>query len=161
MNTHDGNDAPDIEDAIARMSRMMRRLQGGGQHHFPGGHRLLEIVIEEDGIRASLLAQRLNIRPSSLTDALNRMELHGLIERRRDEADSRVTRVHITEAGFNKFEERKKGHVEWSKTLNACISREEAEQFCAVAAKIIAFLEDQPAAEEPHGGRCKKGRGHE
>lgn len=161
MKTHGENDAPDIEDAIARMSRMMRRLQGGGQHHFPGGHRLLEILIEEDGIRASTLAHRLDIRPSSLTDALNRMEQHGLIERRRDEDDSRVTRVHITETGYLKFQERKKGHVEWSKTLNACISREEAEQFCAVAAKIIAFLEAQPAARGSHGGRCEKGRGHE
>jgi len=161
MNTLHADDEPDIEEAIARLSRMMRRLQGGASHHFPGGQRLLEIVLADDGIRASELAQRLNIRPSSLTDALNRMEHHGLIERRRDEEDSRVTRVHVTEKGMQRFQEHKPPHEAWSKTLNGCITQQEKEQFCALSEKIIAFLEQQPGGEQFYDDRHKRSRGGE
>lgn len=161
MDKHDTIDAPDIEEEIARLSRMMRRQKGGGALHLGGGKRLLEIVIAEDGIRASSLAQRLNIRPSSLTDALNRMEVHGLIERRHDEEDSRVTCVHATEKGVRKFEDHKNEHDAWSAALSGCITREEKEQFFAISEKIIKFFENQPQDDRPHGDRHRQCKEHE
>ncbi|MEA4908544.1 MAG: MarR family transcriptional regulator [Chloroflexi bacterium] len=53
----------------------------------------------QDGITQSELAERMEVRPATLTNMLQRMEAAGFITRCRDQADSRVSRVYLTQAG--------------------------------------------------------------
>lgn len=54
---------------------------------------------EQDGITQSEMAEGLCIQPATVTKMLDRMEKSGLVERRRDTADQRVSRVYLTEGG--------------------------------------------------------------
>ena len=39
------------------------------------------------------------MRPATITNSLQRLERHGLVKRRPDADDARISRVHLTEAG--------------------------------------------------------------
>jgi DNA-binding MarR family transcriptional regulator len=57
------------------------------------------VLWENEGIMHSELAARSGVQPATITNAIKRMEKAGLVERRRDTEDERVSRVYLTEAG--------------------------------------------------------------
>jgi len=59
---------------------------------------LLQLWIEE-AIPQSQLAASMEVEPPTATKMLQRMERAGLIERRTDPTDARVSRVYLTERG--------------------------------------------------------------
>jgi DNA-binding MarR family transcriptional regulator len=59
---------------------------------------LLQLWIEE-GIPQSQLAASMDVEPPTATKMLQRMERAGLIERRPDPEDARVSRVYLTARG--------------------------------------------------------------
>lgn len=59
---------------------------------------LLQLWIE-DGIPQSQLAACMGVEPPTATKMLQRMERAGLIERRPDSEDARISRVYLTERG--------------------------------------------------------------
>lgn len=93
---------------LARTSRAHHNL---ASRTFPqlGLHRgqvpvLLELT-ETDGITQSELVERLEVTPATLTNLLNRMEESGFILRQRDPADTRVSRVYLSEKGLSTAEQ--------------------------------------------------------
>ncbi len=60
---------------------------------------ILHILSEEDGITQKVLAQKMHIRPQSLTGVLEKLEDKGLIRRQRSETDKREQNVFITDEG--------------------------------------------------------------
>jgi len=57
------------------------------------------VLWEEDGASVKELGQRLSLDSGTLTPLLKRVEAAGLVARRRDPADERVVRVHLTAKG--------------------------------------------------------------
>lgn len=76
---------------------MMGLLAGGGAH--PGQVFCLRVIAGHDGITQRDLAEELHIARPTVTKMLQGMERAGLIERRSDERDQRLTRVFLTERG--------------------------------------------------------------
>jgi DNA-binding MarR family transcriptional regulator len=66
---------------------------------YRGQHFILHVLWENEGITHSELAERSCVQPATITNALKRMEKAGLVERRSDEKDQRVSRVYLTDAG--------------------------------------------------------------
>jgi len=62
---------------------------------------VLHTLWVEEGITHSELAERLKIRPATVTNMLKRMEKAGLVERRQDTKDQRVSRAYLTGAGLD------------------------------------------------------------
>ena len=60
---------------------------------------VLRALWEEEGRAHSELAERLDVRPATITKMIQRMERAGFVERRPDPDDERVSRVYLTEAG--------------------------------------------------------------
>ena len=60
---------------------------------------LLAVLWESEGITHSELARRMHVSPATVTNMIKRMEKSGLLERRPDPADQRVSHVHLTDAG--------------------------------------------------------------
>lgn len=81
-----------------------RRLMdvGSCQKSAPTQQLVLDILAEEDGVTSGVLAEILDMRPSSVTEILNKLESRGEIERREDEQDKRIKRIYITEVGREK-----------------------------------------------------------
>jgi DNA-binding MarR family transcriptional regulator len=66
---------------------------------FPGQPPLLMRLAKKDGQIQKELADKLNIKPATLTVMINRMQKAGLVERKPDPRDHRVSRVYLTEKG--------------------------------------------------------------
>jgi DNA-binding MarR family transcriptional regulator len=66
---------------------------------YRGQHFILHVLWENEGLMHSELAARSCVQPATITNALQRMEKAGLVERRPDEEDQRVSRVYLTDAG--------------------------------------------------------------
>lgn len=66
---------------------------------YPGQPPLLFTLNKEDGQSQKELAEKLNVRPSTMTVMLKRMEKGNLVKRMQDLDDQRISRVYITEVG--------------------------------------------------------------
>jgi DNA-binding MarR family transcriptional regulator len=60
---------------------------------------VLLVLWEADGARVSALGERLQLDSATLTPLLKRLEVAGLVERRRSAADERVVEVFLTASG--------------------------------------------------------------
>ena len=52
-----------------------------------------------EGITQTELAERLLLRPATVTNTLQRLEREGMVERRSDIEDQRMSRVYVTDKG--------------------------------------------------------------
>lgn len=147
----------DLIAAIARLSRMMRRHPVEKDSLSRMSFRVLRTVQENDGIRATELAELTEVRPASITEALKRLERDGYVTREKDTADSRVKRVFITEKARARFKEHTCNHRAENARLLSCLTEEEADMFLMVCGKLCAFLEqDSPSASHREGRHHKQ-----
>lgn len=81
----------------------LRRARGSALMEEIGIHRgqphVLACLWEREGLTHSELAEQLYVRPATITNTLKRMEKQGLLQRRPDPDDQRVSRVFLTDAG--------------------------------------------------------------
>src|ERR1700691_2459701 len=85
-------------------TRLMGAYFGGTVHAAgvrmsPAGLGVLRTLLENDGLKASEVAARGGSSPGTLTAVVNTLEREGYVERRPDETDRRVVRLHVTDSG--------------------------------------------------------------
>ena len=66
---------------------------------YAGQEMFLHNLWEQDGLTQSQLVEQLCVQPATISKMLDRMEKGGLVVRRPDAEDSRVSRVFLTEQG--------------------------------------------------------------
>ena len=66
---------------------------------YRGQNFVLTALAEQEGLAQSELAEKLLVRPPTISNSLERMETAGWIVRRPDPDDRRVSRVYLTDAG--------------------------------------------------------------
>ncbi len=76
---------------------MTQALADRGIHH--GQAMCLRLLIANEGITQRDLARALHVAPPTVTKMLHSMEKAGLVRRRPDAEDARLTRVELTGAG--------------------------------------------------------------
>jgi DNA-binding MarR family transcriptional regulator len=81
----------------AHRSRAEARFNELGLH--VGQEWVLFRLWEEEGLTQSQLVNSLHVEPPTITKTLDRLEKAGLVERRQDPDDARVSRVHLTSTG--------------------------------------------------------------
>ena len=147
-----------VFDRLHKISRMLRRANGGGRGRGRSADKLLQILLKQDGITAGELAEILDIRPSSLTEQIARLEHHGLVERRRSEIDSRMVQVFITPKGREETQRLIAWKNKEQAALVTCFTPEEEAQFIMLCDKLIAHLQQQNLQHHAHHHHHK---GHE
>ena len=105
-----------IETLRRHRRLMMQALADRGIH--PGQAMCLRLLIANDGITQRDLAKAMHIAPPTLTKMLHSMETAGLVRRRPDADDARLTRVELTAAGRA---EEKEMHAAAAEYVNATI----------------------------------------
>jgi len=65
----------------------------------PAGLGVLRVLLAADGLKSSEVAARGMSSPGALTSVVDGLVREGYVERRRDDADRRVVRLHVTEKG--------------------------------------------------------------
>ena len=85
----------DLSHLIFQKSYNVMQEQG----IYPGQIPFFKILSEQDGLSQREIAEALRISPPSVTVSIKRMEKNGLVERKPDEKDQRITRIYLTEKG--------------------------------------------------------------
>jgi DNA-binding MarR family transcriptional regulator len=67
--------------------------------------RVLFLVREHEGASAGMLAESLNVTPSTLTRIMDRLVRNHLVQRRLDDGDRRLVRHHLTPSGVDMVSE--------------------------------------------------------
>jgi DNA-binding MarR family transcriptional regulator len=114
----------------------------------------LQVLAHRSGISQSDLAELLHVSRPAVSTMLHRMESAGMIERRADEADSRVTRVYLTDEGRGLSA---RMHESFAEVLNTSIGwmpetdkREFARILTAINGHVAALLDERGVAGWTH-----------
>ena len=133
-----------IDAAFRRAFHTVAEQQGESFSSESGrGHgKILRALDHNDGMTQKDLAERLGIRPQSLTDALLRLEQQGAIVRTRSERDKREQLVHITEAGRSRARHVAELHQKAAQLVLSELAEEEKQQLSTLLERIIASCEE-------------------
>ena len=66
---------------------------------YRGQHSILRALWKQDGLTHTELSRHSHVRPATITKTIQRMEKAGLVERKRDAEDQRISRVYLTKVG--------------------------------------------------------------
>ena len=97
---------------------------------------LLRALAENEGSTQGQLAGLLHLTPATVTRMLQRMEHAGLLERRPDAGDQRVTRVYLTTMGRDLLDGVHERARQVSEEMLAGFSSEEREQLAGYLARM-------------------------
>jgi len=93
-------------DGISSLLGALCRFQHARMHGllhalgiYRGQYGVLRALWQEDGLTQTELTERGHVRAATVSKTTQRMEKAGLVARRRDAADQRISRVYLTERG--------------------------------------------------------------
>ena len=132
----------DVIGSAMKLMRTLRRKENPAKHESRGAGKLLRILQENNGMSSRELADRMGIRPASLTEMLNRLEADGILTRQPDPADQRRNRIFIQEKGDALLKKMKAVRQMERERINHSLTLEEQEQFVALCGKLTKSLED-------------------
>ncbi|MEG1583887.1 MAG: MarR family transcriptional regulator [Anaerovorax sp.] len=140
----------EVLDAIQRLGRNIKRYStnSNGDAHGRGQGKTLRLIAQNQGIRANELAKLLDIRPSSLTQKLDKLEADGNIARVRDRRDARVVKLYLTEEGERTLAFRQKEREKITKDFSDCLSKEEKQLFCSLCDRLSQNFEEMREEEK-------------
>jgi DNA-binding MarR family transcriptional regulator len=96
---------------------------------------------ERDGISNSDLAEFLEITPATLTNKVKRMEKTGLVIRRRDPEDERVSRIYMTDKGRGIMDELHKSVVGMEDVLLSGFTEAETRELKSQLLRVVKNIE--------------------
>ena len=144
----------DILHALRRLEAMSRRKpdlpDANPDHDGPpkgmpprnqGRGRMLGVLSDCGAMSQIQLAQRLDIRPQSLSELLAKAEAEGFVERRQSDEDKRQTIVSITEAGKSRVALFRDAHRKRAEEFCSPLTNEEKQTLLALLSKLIEARE--------------------
>jgi DNA-binding MarR family transcriptional regulator len=153
-----------LYNALYRLIRQMHRFAHRGMFHKSGLYHqqahLLHLISQNDGANQRDLAEQMDVRPSSMTEMLNKLERSGLIIRKQDEQDQRVMRIYLTETGQKSAAQAIGITGDYSGLLFNCLTEEEKIQMLAIIEKLCLNLETLATPEETDLRKLSRGHQH-
>ncbi|BAN36233.1 MarR family transcriptional regulator [Sulfuricella denitrificans skB26] len=101
-----GPDMASAEEAFSKLLQLVRTVQAGMQNiegsHGLSGSQLWALwqISAQPGLRVTKLAEAQHIHPSTASNLLDKLESRGLVRRERNDTDSRVVRLYLTDPGL-------------------------------------------------------------
>ncbi len=137
---------------LHRLNRQMHRSyhrEGhgrGGVYH--GQANLLLLIHQNDGASQRDLAEQMDVRSSSMTEMLTKLEQNKLLVRKQDDKDQRVMRIYLTEEGKAAAEKIAESKDILAKSFFSALTEEEQEQLLILTKKLCASLEEAETSYE-------------
>ena len=123
------------------LARGAARGKGDGCGRNPGQGRVLGILAERGNMSQQELLEILNVRPSSLSELLGKLEGAGCVTRVRGEDDRRSVTVSITEAGRELVRSHTCRRESAAQALFASLTEEEREELTRLLSKLAGAWE--------------------
>lgn len=118
----------------------------------PGQVPLIFALHEQNGLCQKELTSRMCVKPSTVAVMIRRLERNGLVERRTDEKDQRLTRIYLTGKGDSLFGALHTAVQELEAAFYAGLSQEEILQlhrfFLHLRANLLHGGEESPHPHE-------------
>lgn len=133
-----------IMERIMRIASQTRRKPP--HTHKPEGHkchgfgRILDLLAENDGLRQQQIAELLDIRPQSASEAIANMEQANLVKRETDEQDRRSSRIYITPEGQRLQAESLAWRIQNAKRVMLPLTEDEKQTLFALLEKVTNTL---------------------
>lgn len=97
--------------SVTRLARRLRQESTTG--HTPSQLSALSVIVNHGPLTLGALADHERVAPPSITKLVTKLEADGLVARRRDPDDGRVTYVSATTAGRALIEETRRRKTSW------------------------------------------------
>ncbi len=110
---------------------------------------LAQLSREKDGTPLVELSRKLLVTAGNVTGIIDRMERLGLVKRRPDPNDRRVTRVHLTLRGRQLAKRVMPKHARDIDSIFSTLSKQEAEQLRELLEKLLQSLESSGTLDLP------------
>lgn len=157
-----------LYNTLSRMSRQIHRMEHwiaggvlGKAKLYRGQAHLLLLISQNNGASQGDLAEITDVRPSSMTEMLVKMEQTGLVTRRQDDKDQRIMRIFLTEDGRRIANEAKATVDDFTTKIFNCLTAEEQDNMLKLIEKVSANIEDLYSSDvvaSDHHGACHKYR---
>jgi len=137
-------DGEQVELLLARLCRLHHAraqvaLEKIGLYR--GQPHLLRLLWEREGRSHGELAAAMGVAPATVTRMIQRMERAGFVERRRDPADERLSRVYLTRRGRAVRQEVERILLDLQEKALAGLQGQERRTLRRLLAKMLATLE--------------------
>lgn len=131
-----------LQRVTALYRRSIPKMEESGteqsSYHHGTGRILSKLVHQGDGLSQTALAEKMNIRPQSLSEALSKMEERGWIRRTPNPQDKRGTLVYLTEDGRAQEAQLAEQRRQTADSLLSSLDESEKETLSALLDKILA-----------------------
>ncbi len=128
---------------------MMQEMRDHGLHH--GQAMCLRLLSANDGITQRDLAGALHVARPTVTKMLNSMEKAGLVRRRPDAADARLTCVELTQAGRAEEKKMNLAAADYVNATIATLSERDRRELARLLEELGASIKRASAARETGG----------
>lgn len=150
----------DLAVLFHRAGRLMARAHHRQDHAHHAQARVLSIIRQRGPMPQGELLHLLDVRSSSLSEVLGKLERQGLIVRERNEQDRRGFVVTATGRGHGPAPGREgDGARTDGPNLFACLDDQERAQLRTILLKLVAALQDDAACPAPAYARGGRGQG--
>jgi DNA-binding MarR family transcriptional regulator len=154
----DSLDSEALAGLFRRASRLMARMYHRQDHAHHAQHRVLSILTDQGPTPQGELLEMLDVRSSSLSEVLRKLELGGLVERTRSEQDKRSFVVAATRQAHALTSDTD-GDSRSADLLFACLDDAERLQLRGILEKIVSSLKDSPLCQGPDHTDHRHGKG--
>jgi DNA-binding MarR family transcriptional regulator len=128
---------------------MMQALADHGLH--PGQAMCLRLLSANDGITQRDLAGAMHVARPTVTKMLNSMEKAGLVRRRPDAADARLTRVELTRDGRAEEKKMNAAAADYVNATIATLPEKDRRELARLLEELGASITRAAAARETCG----------
>lgn len=131
-----------------RTNRLIRRQvqtekeQAAGEQFSPGQSRLLRILNQEAGISQKELAEKMRIRPASLSELLKKLEAKDYVFKEQNQQDRRINNFYLTPAGKEFAASLEEVQRNYGEKIFASLNHHELQQLAEILHKLNRSLEE-------------------
>ena len=121
-----------------------KKTKGISPYHGQG--RLLNLLKDGESFSIAELVEQLDIRPSSASELISKLEQNGLVSRSACDEDKRVTLIKITEKGKALLSDNSENKAAYFTDMFSGLTPEEQEQLSELLTKLVSSLKEKGEA---------------
>lgn len=141
--------------SAARRSRTALAEKLLAQGLYAGQDKIMLALDQENGLSPSQLAERLGVRPPTITKTINRLVAQGFLEKRASDIDARRAHVYLTESGAEAIRAIEKSVRRTEKQALKDLDKKEQKMLMKLLARVednLSRPERSPAEEKSESG---------
>lgn len=129
-------------NSAARLSRttLAARLLTHG--FYAGQDQIMLALAQDDGQTPGQLAQRLGVRPPTITKTINRLQAQGFLDKKASDHDARQAHIFLTETGLDMIKSIEKSVRKTEKQALKGLDKKEQKTLAKLLQRIEANLSD-------------------